>query len=167
MSSSLPSIVLVGAILLAISAAPATSSAPNAKTSLVPIAFSLYCLDHLEECKPSEVKAVNLTPRVEELLLKVNNRVNNDIKPAHEKFDTWTLNPRMGDCDDYVMTKRSRLIHAGIPPSALEVAVVKTPAGEGHAVLFVKTSAGELVLDNLRTQIVRRSQIPYRVLSVT
>lgn len=132
----------------------------------VPIAFSLYCLKHLEECRPSGRSEVAYTAKVRGLLASVNRSVNRSIRPVRESRDVWSLNPTFGDCDDYAVTKRSRLIRAGIPSGALRIAVVRTPAGEGHAVLLVKTNAGEFALDNLRQTIVKRSQTGYRYISV-
>lgn len=136
------------------------------QTSVAPVAFSLYCLDHIAECTKSAKSQVAYTSKIRGLLASVNRSVNRSIRPLAERRDVWSLNPRAGDCDDYVMTKRSRLIRAGIPASALRVAVVRTPRGEGHAVLLVKTSAGEFALDNLRKTIVKRNQTGYRFLRV-
>ncbi|CAN7260200.1 transglutaminase-like cysteine peptidase [Pararhizobium sp. LjRoot238] len=136
------------------------------QTSVAPIAFSLYCLDHIEECTKSSKSQVAYTSKIRGLLASVNRSVNRSIRPLNERRDVWSLNPSFGDCDDYVMTKRSFLIRAGVPSSALRVAVVRTPRGEGHAILLVKTSAGEFALDNLRKTIVKRNQTGYRFLSV-
>lgn len=92
--------------------------------------------------------------------------MNRSIKPLNERRDVWSLNPTYGDCDDYVMTKRSKLIRAGVPSGALRVAVVRTQQGVGHAVLLVKTSSGDYVLDNLRSTIIKREQTGYRFLNV-
>jgi len=136
------------------------------QTSVAPIAFSLYCLDHIDECTKSSRSQVAYTSKIRGLLASVNRSVNRSIRPLNERRDVWSLNPAYGDCDDYVMTKRSRLIRAGVPSSALRVAVVRTPRGEGHAILLVKTSAGEYALDNLRKTIVKRNQTGYRFLNV-
>lgn len=136
------------------------------RQATVPIAFSLYCLKHLEECRPSSQSQVAYTAKVRNLLASVNRSVNRSIRPVRESRDVWSLNPTSGDCDDYAVSKRSRLIRAGIPSGALRIAVVRTPAGEGHAVLLVKTNAGEFALDNLRQTIVKRNQTGYRYISV-
>ncbi|MNL88581.1 hypothetical protein D3C87_2183760 [compost metagenome] len=41
----------------------------------------------------------------------------------------------------------------GWSAKALRIAVTKTPAGKGHAVLVVKTDRGDLVLDNRMNEI--------------
>jgi predicted transglutaminase-like cysteine proteinase len=118
-----------------------------------PLAFQLFCLRYRSECKASRTSEIPYTTKLQATLASVNRSVNRSIIPLNERRDVWSLNPRFGDCDDYVMTKRSRLIRAGVPAGALRVAVVKTRSGEGHAVLIVKTSAGEYVLDNIRKQL--------------
>lgn len=131
-----------------------------------PLAYQLYCLQHPADCRKSRRSVVAYTPKVRALLVSVNNQVNRAIKPRNERGDTWSLNPEYGDCDDYVMTKRHRLLRAGVPASAMKVAVVRTPRGIGHAILIVKTTAGEFALDNLRKTIVRRHQTGYRFLNL-
>lgn len=132
-----------------------------------PLAFQLFCLKHPEDCRKSGSNRVVYSAKVKALLANVNTAVNRSIRPRREKRDVWTLNPGVGDCDDYVVTKRHRLIDAGLPSSALKVAVVRTRSGEGHAILLVSTSAGEFALDNLRSQIVARNRTGYRILTVS
>jgi predicted transglutaminase-like cysteine proteinase len=140
------------------------SRSRHARTSTAgaPLAFQLFCLKNPSECRTSRRSVVAYTPKIRALLVSVNAQVNRSIKPRNERGDTWSVNPAYGDCDDYAMTKRHRLIRAGIPASALKIAVVRTRRGEGHAVLIVKTTAGEFALDNIRKSIVRRSQTGYR-----
>ena len=66
-----------------------------------------------------------------------------------------------GDCEDYVLAKRSALIEAGVSPDALSIAIVRTQWGELHAVLLVATDRGELVLDNLSQWIRRWDTVGY------
>lgn len=66
-----------------------------------------------------------------------------------------------GDCEDYVLEKQRALIASGVSREALSIAVVTTAWGEAHAVLLVATGDGEVVLDNLTSQIVPWSHAPY------
>lgn len=59
-----------------------------------------------------------------------------------------------------------RLLPKVSPPSALRVAYVKTAAGEGHALLVVRTNDGDYVLDNLTTSIRKLAASGYRVQSI-
>lgn len=93
------------------------------------------------------------------LVNAINREVNRDVHKATD-FDLyglleyWSL-PRVingkmyGDCEDYALEKRRRLIAAGVPESALSMAVAVTARGETHAVLVVSFQSGDWVLDNL------------------
>lgn len=67
--------------------------------------------------------------------------------------DFWELpfqgGANAGDCEDYVLQKRQMLLARGVPMAALSIALVKTSWGEEHAVLLVRSSQGDYVLDNL------------------
>jgi len=54
------------------------------------------------------------------------------------------------------------LMETGWPREALLITVVRDRQGDGHAVLTVKTDAGEFVLDNQNEDIVLWSQTGYR-----
>ncbi len=99
---------------------------------------------------------------------KVNRQVNAEIAPMTDMDqygveDYWTL-PRSGkgDCEDYALLKRHRLIAAGWPPSALLMTVVYDERHEGHAVLTARTSDGDFILDNKTDTIKLWSKTPYR-----
>lgn len=126
--------------------------------ALQPMAHTLFCLRHPEECRParrrSQPRAVTLTEDRWRQLVEVNREVNRAIAPKAYPVavlrDTWTLNPASGDCNDYAITKRHRLIAQGWPSHALLLAVVQTISGAGHLVLVARTRTGDFVLDNLR-----------------
>jgi predicted transglutaminase-like cysteine proteinase len=99
---------------------------------------------------------------------RVNRHVNAEIVPVTdmEQFgveDFWTL-PRSGrgDCEDYALLKRQRLIQAGWPASALLMTVVFDEKREGHAVLTARTADGDFVLDNKTNDIKLWSKTPYQ-----
>lgn len=93
------------------------------------------------------------------LITNINRDVNRDVRKSSD-FDLygmpefWSL-PRVidgqmyGDCEDYALEKRRRLIAAGVPAEAMSMAVAVTRRGERHAVLVVAFEAGDVVLDNL------------------
>ena len=82
-------------------------------------------------------------------LRAVNVQVNHDIAPKHDDVDRWLPDASAGDCEDFALTKRQRLIDLGWAPSQLLIAVVDDPAQGPHAVLIARTDQGDLVLDNL------------------
>lgn len=57
-----------------------------------------------------------------------------------------------GDCEDYALEKRARLIALGWPAESLALAVAVAPRIGLHAVLLVQTDEGDFVLDNLYDQ---------------
>jgi predicted transglutaminase-like cysteine proteinase len=96
------------------------------------------------------------------LLQTVNAAVNRLIVPRETRSlslgeDYWSTpishgGVLYGDCKEYVIEKRRRLVAAGVPAAALSIAIANV-GGEGHAVLLVSTDQGELVLDNLTSQV--------------
>lgn len=93
------------------------------------------------------------------LVNTLNRDVNREVLKAND-FDLygllefWSL-PRVidgkmyGDCEDYALEKRRRLLAAGVPAEAMSMAVAVTARGESHAVLLVRFESGDWVLDNL------------------
>ncbi len=132
-----------------------------------PLQFQIFCLQNPADCRRSRLTSIAYDERTRHLLAEINTQVNSQIKPRTDNGrDVWTISSTFGDCDDYAITKRHKLIRAGVPASALRMAVVRTAKGEGHAVLVVKTNAGEFVLDNLRSMIVSRQESGYHYITV-
>ena len=77
----------------------------------------------------------------------------------------WTIADGAGDCEDYALAKRKKLIELGWLASELKLAVVKTEYGDGHAVLTVDTSKGTFVLDNRYKHIMSWKSLPYEWIS--
>lgn len=114
-----------------------------------PFAFIRYCVASPYACRVGEVRTVEWTPEVRALVAQVNASVNRSIRPVNDRgTDTWQANVAAGDCEEFALTKRERLLKLGLPASALRMAVASTAEGEGHAVLVVSTPSGDFVLDN-------------------
>ncbi len=127
------------------------------KFTLAPFAFVRFCKVNSGSCDAGRGDAeVSLTPALRAELLRINSTVNRTIAEQNDDDDddVWAQDVTAGDCEDFALTKRHQLIKAGWPTRSLRIAVAKTRAGEGHAVLVVRTSEGDLVLDN-RTSAVR------------
>lgn len=121
------------------------------QATLAPFAFVRFCKDNPADCaRGSGAPVVALDAAREGELRRVNLSVNRAIRAAGDGTgrDLWQADVASGDCEDFALTKRRKLIALGWSPRALRLAVVRTGAGEGHAVLVVKTSRGDLVLDN-------------------
>ncbi|KAB0678865.1 transglutaminase-like cysteine peptidase [Aureimonas leprariae] len=142
-------------------ARPAVSRVAEGGPTLAPFAHVIFCQKTPGDCvsggRPN-AEAV-LDDEGWRSLRRVNDDVNAAIRPTSDRpgplGDVWSLAPRRGDCEDYAITKRHRLIALGWPPSALRLAVARTGRGEGHAVLVAKTDQGDYVLDNRSRRILR------------
>jgi predicted transglutaminase-like cysteine proteinase len=137
--------------------------------TLPPIGYVQFCDLHKSDCRPSGPFAdrIQLTNQKFTELKKVNDQVNSTVAPMSDlehygKIDWWTYPvDNKGDCEDYVLEKRRRLIEHGWPESTLLITVVRDENNEGHAVLTVRTDEGDLILDNKRNDIVSWADTPY------
>jgi predicted transglutaminase-like cysteine proteinase len=144
------------------------AAGPAAAGSKAPLGYQLMCLKTPAECQGGGASSVNASADIMATLKKVNSRVNRAISPRNDgAADVWNASASSGDCEDYVLAKRRALIKSGLPSSALRIAYVKTRRGEGHAILVVKTSKGDFVLDNLNTSVRPLSQSGYRIVSIS
>jgi predicted transglutaminase-like cysteine proteinase len=152
--------------LLAITVSLAAT--PVEARSNAPLGYQLMCLKSPAECQGGGRSSVEATPELMEKLKRVNARVNRAITPRSDgNADVWNASATSGDCEDYVLAKRRALIRAGLPASSLRIAYVKTRAGEGHAILVVKTDRGDYVLDNLDRSVRLLGKSGYQVISMS
>lgn len=156
-------------------ASVASASAPMATGGLTsqPIGHYEFCKANVAECsiRPRDAGPVNLTGAMLRQIKSVNVQVNHSIKPMNDfdiygKDEVWAYPDQLGagDCEDYVLMKRRILAQKGISLSDLLITVVRKPDGEGHAVLTVRTSAGDYILDNLSENVKLWTDTPYRFL---
>jgi predicted transglutaminase-like cysteine proteinase len=119
-----------------------------------PIGYVEFCRNAPDECAArGSGDAERLTEARWRELREINSFVNRVVTPAtdldfYRREEVWALPETYGDCEDYVLLKRKWLIERGWPTGSLLVTVVFDEAGDGHAVLLVRTDRGELVLDN-------------------
>ena len=118
-----------------------------------PIGLIVFCMQQPEYCRGGGAEQLRLTSDIMNKLQRINHSVNRGIHPRSDKGDVWSVNVSYGDCEDYALTKRAKLIASGLPASALRMATVRTRTGEGHAVLVVRTDKGDYVLDNLSGEV--------------
>lgn len=118
---------------------------------LAPFADVVFCLKYPGECvSRGQGAMIDATPRTLAMLNAVNKDVNRSILPRNDPSgeDNWDVDPKYGDCEDYAITKRKRLIDHGLPSAATRLAVALTHEGIGHVVVVERTTAGDLILDN-------------------
>jgi len=95
-------------------------------------------------------------PAVLHVADRINRTVNHQVRPLSDRRqygreEVWDLPTRRGgDCEDFALLKKLRLIEAGIAPENLLVATVLDLNKAPHAVLVIRTTSGDYVLDNLR-----------------
>jgi predicted transglutaminase-like cysteine proteinase len=158
--------ILMAAVLGTAAAAPVGAQAQTRQAAFAqtlgdatpPIGWVQFCAEqeNARDCNVSSLKpsTADLDERRWRYLLEVNARVNREVEPVTD-MDHWGVAERWsyptdkkGDCEDYVLEKRRRLMDAGWPRQALLITVVRDRKGDGHAVLTVKTDRGDFVLDN-------------------
>ena len=120
-----------------------------------------FCQQNPAECAvdPDEPATIEMTAKDWQTLNRVNQQVNAAIKAKTDKDhwgveDIWDFaEDGYGDCEDYQLVKRKRLVEVGFPRRALRMTVVIDEEGAGHAVMMVRTSRGDLILDNKRNAV--------------
>jgi predicted transglutaminase-like cysteine proteinase len=135
-----------------------------------PIGWVQFCEERPWECKTeaTEARDVQLTNVAFKELDRVNRYVNDHVKPMTDLehygvVEKWAYpEDGYGDCEDYVLLKRRMLMQLGWPRQALLITVVRDKKGDGHAVLTVRSSKGEFILDNQEAEILPWSDTGYR-----
>ena len=98
-------------------------------------------------------------------LVRINADVNRSIIPERNMRgvagEQWLISPASGDCNDYAVTKRHKLLSLGWPSHALLLAEVAAQSGEHHLVLVIRAREGDFVADNLNANIKRWVQTRY------
>jgi predicted transglutaminase-like cysteine proteinase len=143
-------------VALAASAAVAQPMQTGGLTSQ-PIGHYEFCKANPAECsiRLRDEGPLHLTTDVWKEIVEVNALVNTTVKPMNDydiygKDEVWAYPDKgVGDCEDYVLEKRRDLMQKGMSLSDLLITVVRKPDGEGHAVLTIRTDAGDYILDNL------------------
>jgi predicted transglutaminase-like cysteine proteinase len=134
-----------------------------------PYGFVEFCQRTPEECKlgPQEEQRFSASPARLSELHSINQAANYEITPATDleiygQSEYWTLPAgSKGDCEDFALLKRKRLMARGWPASAVLVTVVRDEKGEGHAVLTVRTMQGDFILDNKVDEVKIWHRTPY------
>ncbi len=126
-----------------------------------PPGFADFCVRFADQCAvpASPQTKLTLNDQTWQRLNAVNHPVNAAISPEDDQThygreEFWTIpSDGFGDCEDYAHTKRKDLISAGLPASAVRIAVVYSIKTALHAVLTVSTDKGDMVLDSLTDKI--------------
>ena len=100
--------------------------AQAAATFAGPEGWRIMCADTPSYCNTTPASPL---PPLDEAeiarLAAVNAAVNDAIAPLDEPpgVDVWRLAPAFGDCEDYALTKKHRLIETGFPAASIATIV--------------------------------------------
>jgi len=147
-----------------------SSYAPISGPTTVPYGWADFCRRNAGECDvgPLAPSDIDPTPKAMIEIERVDKWVNAQFKPVSDRehwgvIDQWDYPlDGKGDCEDYALFKRKILIGEGFPRQALLMTVVKDEHNEGHAVLTVKTNAGDFILDNMNDEMKPWNRTGYR-----
>jgi predicted transglutaminase-like cysteine proteinase len=141
-------------------ASTSTSLLSQREPELAPMAHTIFCQGHPEDCeKKGGTAPAQLTVARKKELLKVNEVVNSTITSVdhpegRRQPEQWRVGPARGDCNDYAVTKQHELLQKGWPTASVLLAeVILTKTGEHHLIVVVRTSEGDFVLDNLKREV--------------
>ncbi len=151
-------------------AADAPSFTPVGELTTTPFGWADFCRRYQGECEGGPLQPVDIvaTRKTMKEIERVNKWVNARVTPVTDKehwgvVDQWDYpTDGRGDCEDFALMKRKILMEEGFPRQALLMTVVKDAGNEGHAILTVKTSGGDFVLDNLSNDMKIWDRTTYR-----
>jgi predicted transglutaminase-like cysteine proteinase len=133
-----------------------------------PYGYVQFCAREPQECRAGQQEDQRFSAgpqRLTELDI-INRTVNREIEPATDlevygQNEYWTIPVTRGDCEDYALLKRKRLLALGWPTSSLLITVVRDEKGEGHALLTARTVQGDFILDNKVDEVKLWTRTPY------
>ncbi|MFN0264030.1 transglutaminase-like cysteine peptidase [Tepidamorphus sp. 3E244] len=171
-------IALASLAIASVTAIPAGAATPGQNSGAAnmevfgdaraPIGYVQFCSQYPAECNAAG-RGRTYMPLTNERWAEldgINRHINAAVAPVTDlelygREELWTYPNRYGDCEDYALLKRHMLIRRGWAPESLLMTVVWDENGDGHAVLTVTTSEGDMVLDNKRDDILRWQSTGY------
>jgi predicted transglutaminase-like cysteine proteinase len=101
-----------------------------------------------------------------ETAARINREVNDSVSyrtdaAQYGRPEHWEPAGRLGDCEDYALLKRARLLEAGWDADKLALVTCRQPGGVGHVVLYVDTDDGAFILDNTQERPVSPMMLNY------
>ncbi len=156
--------LLLAALAISFASIGSAQAAPGAMVTgnrtTQPIGHYEFCQREPVECaqRTGSSQPAQLTRKLWAAMVNINNSVNTKVTPRTDlelwgRDEIWSFPDGVGDCEDYVLEKRRELMALGVPAGSLLITVVRQPNGDGHAVLTVRTSNGDYILDNLEPKV--------------
>lgn len=137
---------------------PSATAMAEGTRQLGPSAYRTMCRREPHLCRADRrgsrsKSAIAMTDAHWSTVLRINADVNAAIHPQTDfelygVKDHWTAGVDLGDCEEYIVTKKMRLIEAGFRADQLLYAVVRGFRDPYHAVLVLRTTDGDFILDN-------------------
>jgi len=84
--------------------------------TLAPFASVVFCMQHKDQCVNTGGPSIMvLDKNRKSQLISVNKSVNHAIRPVNDKpgVDVWSIGFTTGDCEDFALTKRKKLLQLG------------------------------------------------------
>lgn len=102
---------------------------------------------------------------------RINTEINASVKymtdiEHYGLIEKWSIPDGYGDCEDYALRKRVRLIEAGWGTEDVTLCTCNVETGEGHCVVWVNTDRGGVILDNRYEWPMEPSSLPYKWISI-
>lgn len=125
---------------------------------------------------PTPLPATSMAAAQEFAFVKtINSEVNRAIRPMADyqtvgTDERWDRPGRgkylVGDCEDFAIEKRMRLIEAGFAPNKLFYSVAYVKGYGMHIVLIARLQSGDMVLDNISPHVLPWTKVKYSWLRV-
>jgi len=164
-------VAIAAGIIGSAQAATAGAFMPTGGRTTQPVGHYEFCQREPQECRQrsSNRGPVELTRALWSEIIAVNDAVNAAVAPSTDmemwgREEFWSYPTAVGDCEDYALEKRRRLMALGLEAGDLLITVVRQPNGDGHAVLTVRTSRGDFILDNLEARVLLWTDTDYTYL---
>ena len=142
---------------------------PVARTEPPPVQYAEFCKRNPDACRLTGPARLDWTRPTITTLARVNLAVNLEVRFLADQEclgveERWSFPVNgVGDCEDFALEKRRRLVAEGLPGAALTMAIVHhRELFFPHAVLLAETAQGTWVLDNLAPGLVCWDAQPYR-----
>jgi len=149
--------------------ATGTAFLPVEGASAAPAGAAAICRTYDWACAGA-TNAAPVGADVLKLASAINRAANTKIRPVsdmdqYSTAERWALpTKRGGDCEDYALFKKMKLVEAGVSPDRLLVAAVLDRNRNIHAVLVLRTDMGDFILDNLTNRVLPWNKTGYAYL---
>jgi predicted transglutaminase-like cysteine proteinase len=168
--------LLLAAVLVGLSASSSRAlprcgplELPVAVIDDPPTQYVDFCRRHPKSCILDGEPMIKWSTEVRQRLSDVNARVNEEVEFVSDMDnlgveEDWSFPiDCRGDCEDFVLEKRKRLVTLGFPRASLTIAFAFHEVQFfPHAILLAETTTGTWVLDNLYEEVLCWDAVPYR-----